>query len=163
MTEALEKKKRSRAGHKACATRTCWQIKGIAAADAPDLSRLALLWLTLKEKLDTIKTLDAEIVDLIGDETELTRELEQADTYRETLFSALIKMDELLEARPSCFPVARSPRWACPQLLLPPGLTLWGFPSFRWDVSMEIWLSGWDSGSRLRRLSTVMMTCQLII
>ena len=64
MTEALAKKKPTRAGHKASATRICGQIEGIVAADAPDLSRLALLRLTLKEKLDTIKTLDAEIVDV---------------------------------------------------------------------------------------------------
>ena len=50
--------------------------------------------MTLKEKLqlDTIKTFDAEIVELIEDETELTREIEQTDVYiyRETLFSAVI-------------------------------------------------------------------------
>ena len=56
----------------------------------PELSRLALLQLTLKENLDTLKTLNAEIVDLIDDETELTQEIEQADTYRETLFHVCI-------------------------------------------------------------------------
>ena len=70
--------------------------------------------MTLKEKLDTIKTLDAEIVDLIDDETELTREINQADTYRETLFSALIKTDKLLEATPSSLPVARFPTLSTP-------------------------------------------------
>ncbi len=103
--EALAKKRRTRAGHKASATRTCGQIEGIVTADAPDLSRLALLRLTLREKLDTIKTLDAEIVDAIDDETELTREIERADAYREeTLFSALIKADKLLEATPTVAP-----------------------------------------------------------
>ena len=114
MSEALAKKKRTRAGHKACATRTCGQIEGIVAADVPDLSRLALQRLTLKEKLDTIKTLDAEIIDLIDDEGELTREIEQPDTYRETLFSALIKTDEHLEATLSCLPVARFPTLSTP-------------------------------------------------
>lgn len=103
--EALAKKIRTRAGHKASATRTCGQIEGIVAADTPDLSRLALLRMTLKEKLDTIKTLDAEIVDLMDDQTELNREVEQADTYREeTLFSALMKADKLLEATPTRTP-----------------------------------------------------------
>ena len=34
-----------------------------------------------KLQLDMIKTFDAEIVGLIEDETELTREIEQADVY----------------------------------------------------------------------------------
>ena len=72
MSETLTKKKRTRLGHKAFATQTCGQIEGLAAADAPDLCRLALLRLTLKEKLDTIKTLDTEIVNLIDDEIEPT-------------------------------------------------------------------------------------------
>ena len=38
------------------------------------------------------------LLTLIDDETELTQETEQVDTYRETLFPALIKTDELLEA-----------------------------------------------------------------
>ena len=100
----MAKKRRTRAGHKASATRTCGQIEGIVAAETPDLSRLTLLRLTLREKLDVIKTLDAEIVDSIDNEAELTREIEQADTYRETLFSALVKADKLLEATPTRTP-----------------------------------------------------------
>ena len=92
--EALTKKKKTRAGHKASATRTERQIDEIVAAEEPDKARLALLQLTLKEKLETIKNLDAEIVDLIDDETVLTEEIEQADGYKETLFSALLKADK---------------------------------------------------------------------
>ena len=79
--EALTKKKKTRAGHKASATRTVRQIDEIVAAEEPDKARLVLLQLTLKEKLETIKNLDAEIVDLIDDETVLTEEIEQADGY----------------------------------------------------------------------------------
>ena len=65
MAEALAKK-RTRACHKASATRTVNQIEDIVAApEEPDKTRLALLQLTLKEKLDTIKNRDAEIVDLM--------------------------------------------------------------------------------------------------
>ena len=78
MAEALAKKKRTRAGHKASATQTVNQIEDIVAApEEPDKTRLALLQL---EKLDTIKNLDAEIVDLIDDETALTSDIEQAVT-----------------------------------------------------------------------------------
>ena len=103
MAEALTKKKRTRAGHKASATRTVRQIEELVAADGPDKARLALLQLTLK-KLETIKTLDAEIVDLIDDETALTEEIEQADGYKETIFSALINAYKLLKDPPTTPP-----------------------------------------------------------
>ena len=83
MTEALTKKKRTRAGHKASTTRI---VRHIEAGEEPNKARLALLQLTLKEKLETIKNLDAEIVDLVDDETALTEEIEQADSYEETIF-----------------------------------------------------------------------------
>ena len=56
--EALTKK--TRAGHKASATRNVRQIDEIVAAEEPNKVRLALLQLTLK--FETIKNLDAEIV-----------------------------------------------------------------------------------------------------
>ena len=76
MTEALAKKKRIRAGHKASATKTICYIEEVLTSDAPDKARLSLLRLTLKEKFDTIKALDGEII-LIEDET-LADEIEQA-------------------------------------------------------------------------------------
>ena len=80
------------------------QIEEIIAAKEPDKARLVLLQLTLKEKLETIKNLDAEIVDQIDDETALTEEIEQADSYKETIFSAMIKADKLLKDPPTAPP-----------------------------------------------------------
>ena len=110
MTEALAKKRRTRAGHKVSAIRTVRQIEEIVAAKEPDKARLALLQLTLK-KLETIKNLDAEIVDLIDDETALTEEIEQVDGYKETIFSAMIKNDKLLKDPPTApyTPVVATP------------------------------------------------------
>ena len=76
MAEALAKKKRIRAGHRASATRTVRQITEVLEGDTPDRDRLSLLRITLKEKLETIKTLDTEIVDLIEDEGGLADEIE---------------------------------------------------------------------------------------
>ena len=112
--EALTKKKKTRAGHKASATQTARQIDEIVAAEEPDKARLALLQLTLKEKLETIKKLDAEIVNLI-DETVLTEEIEQADGYKETLFSALLKVDKILKDLPTA-PPAKSNSMRLPKL-----------------------------------------------
>ena len=64
-----------------------------------------MLRLTLKEKYETIKTLDAEIIELIDDEAGLTEEIERADGYKEGIFASLIKTDQLLES-PTATPVA---------------------------------------------------------
>ena len=48
--------------------------------------------------------MDAEIVDLTEDEAALTDEIEQADSYKETIFSALIKADKLLKHPPTTPP-----------------------------------------------------------
>ena len=51
--EALAKKKRTREGHKASATKTMRQIDELLATDTPDKARLSLLRLSLKEKFET--------------------------------------------------------------------------------------------------------------
>ena len=98
--EALSKKRRTRAGHKASATKTMRQIDELIATDTPDRARLSLLRLSLKEKLETIKALDAEVTDLIEEEDALAEEIEQADGYKETIFASLIKIDRLMESVP---------------------------------------------------------------
>ncbi len=97
MAEALARK-RIRAGHEASATKTTRQIEEILTGDDPGKSRLLLLRLTLKENLETIKALDAEVIELIEDDT-LADEIEQADDYREMTFASLIKIDRIVEAR----------------------------------------------------------------
>ena len=89
MAEALAKKKRIRAGHKASATKTIRQIEDILASKAPDKERLSLLRLTLNEKLETIKALDSEVIELIEDDDILAGEIEQADDYIQPLYPGL--------------------------------------------------------------------------
>ena len=93
MAEALAKKKRICAGHRGSATWIVQQITESLVGDTPDRDRLSLLRMTLKEKLETIKTLDAKIVDLIEDEGGLADEIELTDTYKETLYEAVLKVD----------------------------------------------------------------------
>ena len=61
---STHKKKRIRAGHKASATKTVWHVKELLASDTPNMERLSLLRLTLKEKFKMIKGLDCEVTDL---------------------------------------------------------------------------------------------------
>ncbi len=80
------------------ATRTIRQITETLESETPDRDRLSLLRVTLQEKLDTIKTLDAYIVELIDDEAE---EIEQADACKETMYEAILKVDRLLNNSPT--------------------------------------------------------------
>ena len=78
--EDLARKKKIRAGHRASATRLLNQIDGVLAASPPDGDKLAPFRLSLREKLETLKQLDSEIVDLTPEEG-LVEEIEQADAW----------------------------------------------------------------------------------
>ena len=102
MAEALARKKRIRAGHKASTTKTIRQIDDtLASEEPPDRERLSLLRLTLSEKLETIKALDSEVIELIEEEEALVNEMEQADDYKEGVFQALIRIDRTTKAPPT--------------------------------------------------------------
>ena len=109
MTEALAKKKRIRAGHKASATKTIRQIEDVLTDEPPDPERLSLLRLTLNEKLETIKALDSEVIELFEDEGTLATEIEQTDDYKESIFSTLIKVDRVTKAPPTRVPPIPTP------------------------------------------------------
>ena len=110
--------------------------------------RLSLLRLTLNEKLEIIKALDTEVIDLIDDEEALASEIEQADGYKEGVFQALIKIDRVTKAPPASIspttpvegedhilsPVSRSSCVRRPKLQL---------RSFSGDLTK--WTSFWES------------------
>ena len=89
MAEGLARKKRIRAGHKASATRMLNQIDGLLAEEAPDVSKLSQLKLSLQEKLETLKLLDGEILELI-EEDSLATEIEAADSFKEGIYASMI-------------------------------------------------------------------------
>ena len=57
--------------------------------------KLAMLKLTLEEKLKTLKELNAEIVKLVS-EDELETEIQQADECQEKIFEALVQINRVL-------------------------------------------------------------------
>ena len=78
MAEGLARKKRIRAGHKASATQTLTKVKKalVAAAERTeefDTSKLSQLKLSLQEKLEVLRQLDAEILELTDKEVWSTR------------------------------------------------------------------------------------------
>ena len=92
-SEGVARKKRIRAGHKSSATRMLSQIDELLAQENPDLSKLSQLKLSLQGKLETLKLLDGEMVDLV-EEKDLNSEIEQADAFKEGIYTAVIKIDK---------------------------------------------------------------------
>ncbi|XP_065895078.1 uncharacterized protein [Dysidea avara] len=118
------------------------QIDTILLEDSPDIAKLSQLKLSLQEKLETIKILDGELLDIV-EESELATEIEQADGFKEGIYTAIIKIDKstaMAHARtsvdttePHPLPVARD-RVKLPKLVLRP---------FNGDVTN--WTTFWES------------------
>ena len=98
--EALPRKRKIRACHRASATRLLNQIDSTLAAPTTDSDKLSQFKLSLNEKLETLKLLDSEIVDLTPEDG-LEDEIEQADGYKENVYRALTTIDKVLNATPS--------------------------------------------------------------
>ena len=101
MSEELPRKKRVRAGHKASATRNITRAEALLAEDDPDVSTLTQIKMSLREKLDTLRQLDSEIVNLLEDEAAVVDDIEQADTFKEGVYSTMIRIERYLETAKS--------------------------------------------------------------
>ena len=145
LKEALPRKK-IRADHRASATRLLNQIDGALGATPTDSDKLAQLKLSLQEKLETLKQLDSEIVDLTPEDG-LEEEIEQADGYKDNVYRALTMIDKALNAKHSRpTPAASAPALTAPtvtphvnQVKLPK-LSL---PHFSGNIMK--WATFWDS------------------
>ena len=149
MAEGLARKKRIRAGHKASTTKLLTKLNELRTAPDPvDTSKLLRLKLSLEEKLDTLKTLDGEILDLTK-ENDLGNEIEQADSYKEEIYDAMIAIEKLcaavcaaetppaplrITASPTATPLTDSSRVNVPKLSLKP-----------FDGDFTTWTTFWDS------------------
>ena len=58
-----------------------------------DSTKLAQLRLALSEKLETLKNLDSEILDLLESEEDIGREIKQADVFNQRVYETLVKID----------------------------------------------------------------------
>ena len=85
MAEGLSRKKRIPGGHRSSTTRIISQIyESVESTDEVEsvMTKLRQCKLVLQEKLEIIKQLDDEILQLVDDE-EVENEIEQADTFKE--------------------------------------------------------------------------------
>ena len=155
MAEGLVRKKRLRAGHRGSTTRILNKVDSLLtgeAGSALDLAKLAQLKLTLTEKLETLRRLDQEILDLTKEDG-LEDEIEQADSYKEGVYAALVKIDTFCEGRPKTPPRVTPVRMPEREMLAPataerttgrhvklPKLTIRPF-----NGTVTDWTSFWDS------------------
>ena len=88
MSEGLVRKKRICAGHKSSATTMFTNVNELLLTLEPgpttDTLKLTQLKLSLQEKLETLRQLDSEILDLT-EEDHLVDEIEQADIFKEEM------------------------------------------------------------------------------
>ena len=83
MAEDLDRKRKVRGGNRASTKRTIAALyEAIEATDDLEavVTKLELCRITLKEKLETLKQLDEEILEPV-DDGEVNDEIEQADTF----------------------------------------------------------------------------------
>ena len=85
----LVKKSQQRAGHKGAATKTLRKIEEAFKKDPIEKEALSVLKITLSEKLDTIKALDTEILDLLDKDDEIATEIEKSDDYKEEIYMVI--------------------------------------------------------------------------
>ena len=71
----------------------------LAAEDSLDLSKLSQIEVSIKDKLNEIKTLDSEIVALVSDE-ELDDEIAQGNLYKEQIYAILISIEKATRSLP---------------------------------------------------------------
>ena len=142
--EALPRKRKIRAGHRSAVTRMLGQITAALEATPPDLDRLALLKMTLNEKLETLNKLDSEIIDLTSEEA-LEEEILQSDERKEKIFDALTRINKVLSPTTPPAPTtltAAPPRVPpdCGAKVKLPKITL---PHFSGNLMK--WTTFWDS------------------
>ena len=91
--EELAKKKQIRVGHKTSAIRIIGSAEGLLTTAGSDTSSLTQLSRSLQEKLDILMILGSEIINLV-DEGSVADEIEQADIFKEGIYSTMVKIEK---------------------------------------------------------------------
>lgn len=135
---ACTKKKNIRRGHRGSTTRLLSEVDTALRATPPDCDDLSRLKMCLNEKLQTLKQLDSEIVELV-EEGELETDITGADGYKENVFRALTQIDKAMrqpaaDPPPVATPPPVSGKVKLPKITLP-----------RFGGNLLKWSAFWDS------------------
>ncbi len=94
----VKKKIKIRQGHRAYLTKILGNANAIVENyDVSLEKKLKQIRITLNERLDTLKTLDEEILELIEADEEISTEIEDAAKYRENVHEMIVNIDSVLE------------------------------------------------------------------
>ena len=88
----LARKKPVHGGHRGSTMRAIGQAKELLASEDPDVDRLSQVKLTLGEKLEVLKTLNTEMINLVQNE-DVEEEIDQADEFKERVYVVLININ----------------------------------------------------------------------
>ena len=89
----IKKKIKIRQGHRGYLTKIlCNADDNVQNYDGNQEKKLKQIRITLKERLDTLKTLDEEILELIEADDEISTEIEEAGKYRESVHEMIVTM-----------------------------------------------------------------------
>ena len=91
----LARKKRTRSGHRASATRLVNQATTAMGAEDVDTDQLSLIRQMLVEKVETLKILDSEMAEFVPDD-EVEEEIQCFDEYKEKVYGVLAKLNKAL-------------------------------------------------------------------
>ena len=93
----LARKKRIRSGHMGSTPKAFRRAEELLASEDRDVDRLSQLKLTLSAKLEALKTLDAEMLNLVQDE-DVAEEIDQPDKFKESVYVVVVKINRVLNS-----------------------------------------------------------------
>ena len=100
MAEAdLKQKVKIRGGHKGYVTKTLTKCKeALYGSIEPVLIKKLKEWkINLNERLDILKELDNEILNLIPADIDIEHEIDSAGIFRESIYEVIVRINEVLE------------------------------------------------------------------
>ena len=101
MTEAdVKQKVKVRGGHKGYVTKTlakCKEALSGGSIDPAFIKKLKEWKINLNERLDILKELDNEILNLIPAAIDIEHEIDSAGVFRESIYEVIVHIDEVLE------------------------------------------------------------------
>ncbi len=79
------------------------QLETVLATSSPDLAQVSQLKRSLEEKVDTLKLLDAEILNYIDEDSAIAEEIEQSDEFKGAVYAAIVRAEKDLPGVPTVF------------------------------------------------------------
>jgi len=113
MAEVLKKPRKIRGGHRAHVKKLLAQVEDSIANFEPSLQdKLSQQKIILREKLDTLKSLDSKILELVGDENEhesIEHEVAEANEITDEITWAAVRIDSTLKSLQINSPIISTP------------------------------------------------------